>query len=148
MAQLDRAAKWLDGQFGIPGTRLRWGLDAVIGVVPVIGDFAGAALSALLVLAAVRMKAPPTLVGRMAGNVLLEVAGGALPIVGDVFDVYWRANQRNMRILREHLRQQLPPEPAPEKVPPTVPRWVRAMIVLLVASGVWFMIYWLSSPTQ
>src|SRR5262245_44147592 len=92
--RLDRLAWLLDDLFRIPGLRWRVGLDALIGLVPGIGDTITTALSLSLLAAAVRYRVPKITVLRMALNLAIDYAIGSVPVVGDVFDVWWKANQR------------------------------------------------------
>ena len=104
-ARLDRmraAARLLDSQFRIPGTNIRFGLDAIAGLVPGVGDFAGAIASAYFIYEAARLGAPGTVLARMITNVGVEALVGAVPILGDLFDVAFKANNRNMRLLEQH----------------------------------------------
>jgi hypothetical protein len=101
--RLDRLSRLLDTAFVIPGTGIRFGVDAIIGIIPGVGDWAGVALSSLIVIEAARIGIPPALLARMIGNVVFEGVIGYVPIAGDVIDVFWRANRRNMALLREHL---------------------------------------------
>ncbi|MBD0334386.1 MAG: DUF4112 domain-containing protein [Cyanobacteria bacterium Co-bin13] len=107
IARLRNLSYWLDSAIAIPGTRLRFGLDPIIGLLPGGGDTAGLLLSAYIVLEAARMGASKSMLSRMAFNILLETVAGTLPIAGDLFDAAWKSNVRNMRLLEEHL--QLPP---------------------------------------
>lgn len=93
----------LDNSIPIPGTRRRIGLDAVIGLVPGIGDTIGAAMSAYIVLAAARMGVSRTALMRMVSNVAVETVVGSVPVVGDLFDAGWKANARNMDLLRAEM---------------------------------------------
>ena len=97
-------ARVLDEAIRIPGTNIRIGLDALLGLLPGGGDVAGGLFSGLIILQAARLGAPTSVLGRMLGNVALDVVFGAIPILGDVFDVAWRANTRNVRLL-ESWRQ-------------------------------------------
>lgn len=99
---LERLAWWLDSAFVVPGTRFRVGLDALIGLVPGIGDLIGTALSAYIVAVAARRGLPSSVLLRMAVNVGLETLVGVVPIVGDLFDAAWKANQRNVGLLRQY----------------------------------------------
>ena len=99
---LERLAWWLDSAIVVPGTRFRVGLDALIGLVPGVGDLIGAALSAYIVAAAARRGLPSSVLLRMALNVGLEALVGVVPIVGDLFDAAWKANQRNVALLRQY----------------------------------------------
>ena len=89
----------LDSSIPIPGTRLTIGLDALIGLVPVLGDAAGVVLSGYIVREAAALGAPRSILARMAFNVALEGLVGMIPLAGDVFDAAWKANQRNVRLL-------------------------------------------------
>jgi cytochrome c biogenesis protein CcdA len=99
---LDRLAWWLDSSIAVPGTRFRIGFDALIGLVPGIGDLIGTALSAYIVAAAARRGMPGSVLLRMAFNVGVETIVGAVPILGDLFDAAWKANQRNVDLLRQY----------------------------------------------
>jgi hypothetical protein len=92
-------ARLLDEAIRIPGTNIRIGLDALLGLLPGGGDIAGGVFSALIILQAARAGAPTAVLGRMLGNVVTDVIVGAIPILGDLFDVAWRANSRNVRLL-------------------------------------------------
>lgn len=89
----------LDDLVPIPGTRFRFGLDPVIGLVPGLGDAAGAVLAGLLLLTAWSVGAPAAVLLRMAGNIVVDTVVGAIPVVGDLFDFGWKANRRNLRLL-------------------------------------------------
>ena len=96
---LDYVAALLDDIFRIPGTEIRFGLDALIGWVPGIGDAMAGIASFLIVFASWRRGAKAVTLVRMIANVLLETAIGAIPVAGDVFHVVWKANRRNYRLL-------------------------------------------------
>lgn len=105
MARLDKLATLMDAAVVIPGTNIRLGADAVIGLVPGIGDLVSAGISCLIIMEARRMGAPNHLVARMIGNVAIDGLAGSVPIIGDLIDVAFRANLRNMRLLRRHFEQ-------------------------------------------
>ena len=92
-----------DDSMRVPGTDFRFGLDAVIGLVPGIGDATGAAMSAYLLVEAGRLGAPRATLVRMAGNVALEAVVGTIPLLGDLFDAGWKANLRNLKLLEAHV---------------------------------------------
>lgn len=92
-------ARVLDSAVGIPGTPLRVGLDAILGLIPGAGDMIAGALSGYIVLTAVRHGAPGPVIARMLGNVILDTAIGAIPILGDLFDVAYKANMKNVALL-------------------------------------------------
>ena len=103
IARLDKLATVLDVAFRIPFTKFRFGADSLIGLAPGLGDVVTTALSLYIVYEAHKLGAPKAVLGRMLGNVAVDGLIGAVPVAGDVFDVLWRANRRNVRILREHL---------------------------------------------
>jgi hypothetical protein len=103
IARLDGLATLLDTAFFIPGTNIRFGIDAMIGLVPGIGDAITTAMSLYIVHEARQLGAPRHLIARMLANVALDGVVGAVPLLGDAFDVMWRANRRNMVLLRKHL---------------------------------------------
>src|ERR1700674_2586025 len=96
---LDYIAALLDDIFRIPGTQIRFGLDALIGWVPGIGDAMAGIASFLIVFAAWRRGVQSITLVRMIANVLLETTLGAIPVAGDVFHIFWKANRRNYRLL-------------------------------------------------
>lgn len=106
LARLEQLAILMDSAVTIPGTKVTMGLDALIGLVPVIGDVITTAISSYILYEARRLGASKFTIARMAGNVAIDGVVGAIPIVGDMFDVTFRANRRNVRILREHLERQ------------------------------------------
>jgi len=103
IARLDGLATLLATAFFIPGTNIRFGIDAMIGLVPGIGDVITTAMSLYIVHEARQLGAPRHLIARMLANVALDGVVGAVPLLGDAFDVMWRANRRNMTLLRNHL---------------------------------------------
>jgi hypothetical protein len=94
---------WMDAKFEIPVLRWRFGLDAVAGLVPGVGDLATTAVSLFLIALAGRFGLPRITIARMTLNVLIDMLVGALPLVGDVFDVWWKANLRNAQLLSERV---------------------------------------------
>jgi hypothetical protein len=103
IARLDALATLLDSAILIPGTNVRFGLDALIGLVPGIGDTVTTLMSLYIVKEARALGAPRHLILRMLGNVALDGVVGVVPLAGDLFDVMWRANRRNMELLRDWL---------------------------------------------
>jgi hypothetical protein len=106
VARLEAMAKLLDVAFILPGTNIRYGIDGIIGLIPVVGDIIATALSLWVVREARALGAPWHVTARMLGNVALQGAVGAVPVAGDAFDVLFRANMRNARILRRWLDTQ------------------------------------------
>ena len=87
----------------MPGTSLRVGLDPVLGLVPGLGDAAGALLSAWILIEGIRLGASGATLGRMAANIGIDALIGAVPVLGDVFDVVWKANLKNVELLEHHM---------------------------------------------
>lgn len=102
---LDYIAALLDDIFRIPGTQIRFGLDALIGWVPGVGDALAGMASFLIVFAAWRRGVQAITLVRMIANVLLETTLGAIPVAGDVFHIFWKANRRNYRLLIREKEQ-------------------------------------------
>jgi len=103
LRKLDKLAWWMDSAFKVPGTNWRVGLDGLIGLVPGIGDLIAGGASAWIVAHAVRIGLPWHVVIRMGGNVALESLVGTIPVIGDLFDLGYKANQRNVAIMREAI---------------------------------------------
>ena len=101
--RLNRLAWLLDNSIPIPGLRFRIGLDALIGLIPGIGDAVGVLLSTYILGEAARLGVPKTILIRMAFNVAIEGVIGIIPFAGDVFDAAWKANQRNVRLIGAYL---------------------------------------------
>jgi hypothetical protein len=103
LARLRRLAWMIDGVFSIPGTRVRFGLNSMIGLLPVGGDAVLGALSLYIVYEAGRLGLPAHKLARMVANVGVEVLGGSVPLVGDLFDMALKANLRNLSIIENHM---------------------------------------------
>ena len=101
-------AQLLDARFGVPGTRIRFGLDSIAGLVPGAGDLATGAVSLYIVWQARSMGAPVMLLARMLANIGLDTVGGTIPLVGDLFDVAFKANLRNVALLEDWLARGKP----------------------------------------
>src|SRR3954468_13005863 len=106
MARLDALSKLLDVAFIVPGTNIRYGIDGLIGLIPVIGDIITTAISLWLVREARALGAPWHVTARMLSNVALDGAVGIVPLIGDAFDVMFRANVRNVKMLQRWLEKQ------------------------------------------
>jgi Domain of unknown function (DUF4112) len=105
VARLEALAKLMDGAFVIPGTNIRMGLDGIIGLVPVAGDMISGLISTYMIWEARQLGAPRWLIARMVANTLLDTTIGAIPLLGDAFDVMFRANMKNMALLRRHMKR-------------------------------------------
>ncbi len=104
-ADLEFLARLLDDMFHIPGTNIRFGLDPLIGLIPGIGDAISATLSSYLIWRAHKLGASKFTLFRMAGTMAIDTVVGAVPLFGDIFDVQFRANRRNLELLRRQLQK-------------------------------------------
>jgi hypothetical protein len=118
-------ARVLDSAIGVPGTNIRIGLDPILGLVPGAGDIASAMLSAYIVLIAANKGTPRPVIWRMVGNIAVDTALGSLPILGDLFDVAYKSNIRNVELLERYASE-----------PATVTkrsRWLAALVIAILA---------------
>ena len=102
--QVQSLARLMDEQFVVPGTRIRFGWDSILGVFPGFGDVITSAISLLIVHHAWQTGASPIVLARMLANIGLDFMLGAIPLVGDALDFAWKANRKNARLLEQHLR--------------------------------------------
>ena len=116
LLRIEWLARLLDRAVGIPGTRVGFGLDPLLGLVPGFGDVATGALSLWIILEAARLGAPRATLVRMLGNVAVDTLGGTVPLVGDLFDVLFRSNTRNLRLIKRWIDQKHPESRAIEGV--------------------------------
>jgi hypothetical protein len=105
LSRLQRIAKIMDTAWGIPFTRIRFGMDSVIGLVPGAGDVIGLGISAYTLLLAHRLGAPSGLILRMLANAAIDAGLGTIPILGDVFDLFFKSNTRNLKLLADFLER-------------------------------------------
>ena len=103
VARLEALGRLMDGAFVLPGTNIRLGLDAIIGLVPVAGDLISGLVSSYLIWEARQLGVPRWLIARMMANTFLDTTIGAIPLFGDAFDLMFRANMKNMGLLRRHM---------------------------------------------
>lgn len=103
-----RSVAWILDR-SIPIGKWRIGLDPLLGLIPGLGDWAGATLSLYVLYHAARMGMPTPVLARMSGNVLIEAVVGTVPVLGDLFDMAWQANMRNVRLVEEHYEPKLRP---------------------------------------
>ena len=102
---LDSIRRWarlLDSQFRVPGTRITFGLDPIIGLIPGVGDIVGPIFGLVVVAHAWRIRVPKVIIVRMIVNGAIDAALGVVPFLGDAIDVFWKANQANVRLLEQH----------------------------------------------
>lgn len=100
-----RVSRLLDSQFRLPGTDIRFGLDPILGFIPVLGDLGTTAVSVSLLLTMLKHGASGRVVVRMALNILLDSIIGAIPVLGNIFDFAYKSNERNVELLRQHYAE-------------------------------------------
>jgi hypothetical protein len=105
LERLRALSRLLDEAFRVPGTRIRFGLDGLVGLVPVLGDITTGLFSIYIVRQAASFGVPGRTVARMIFNVLVDVASGAVPLAGDAMDVLWKANRKNLKLLDKWLEE-------------------------------------------
>lgn len=105
-SDIRQLAEWLDTRFEIPGTKIRFGFDSIIGLIPGVGDLATTVLGAYIVIRARELGAPPLLQARMVLNLAIDALVGAIPLIGDIFDLAFKSHVRNVRMLLRHLDEQ------------------------------------------
>jgi hypothetical protein len=106
LERLERISRILDTAIRVPGLGIRFGIDGIIGLAPGIGDAATTLLSCWIVYQAYRLGASREVLTKMAGNVAIDGVIGVVPLLGDLFDVMWRANRRNVNLLRAHFERE------------------------------------------
>jgi len=136
LRRLDQVAGLLDDRFRIPGTEIRFGLDPLLGVVPGGGDWVAWVAGIYVIWEGARLEVRPSLLVRMAGHTIVDLLGGYVPLVGDLFDVAYRSNRKNVELLFDYFdyekrgssRRELP-EPLPEA---EIPAWKTYLTVALL----------------
>lgn len=104
LKKLENLARLLDSSFRIPGTSFQMGLDSLIGLIPGIGDTTGGILSTYIIWQAARMGVPRVVLMRMGVNAVFDAILGAIPVVGDIFDITFKANQKNVQLLSNYYQ--------------------------------------------
>ena len=107
LRRVQRYARWMDSSFRIPLTPIKFGWDSVLGVVPGVGDVLTAVMGGWILREAYAAGVSKRTMARMMGNLAVDVTAGSVPVVGDVFDVFWKSNLRNAKLLEKHLRDRL-----------------------------------------
>ena len=102
LRHLDTLAKWMDNKFVIPGTNIRFGLDALIGLIPGAGDLTTFGISGVMIFIMAQNGASGFVLARMILNVLVDTIVGAVPLIGDIFDVGFKSNTKNVQLMKEH----------------------------------------------
>lgn len=134
--RLRTMSRLLDNAFTVPGTRIRFGLDPLIGLVPGVGDAIGAIFSGYLILQASRLGAPRSVLMRMMANLGIDTVVGWVPFLGDVFDVGWKANTRNLALLEQHLERPAAARAASRRTLLLIAAALLLFLVVIIALGV------------
>jgi hypothetical protein len=136
LERLKRLSRLLDSAFVIPGTHYRVGLDAIVGLVPGIGDAIGAIFSTYIIYQAARLGASRAILIRMIGNVAVDTIVGEIPLLGDLFDVSFKSNLRNLSLLEQHLHRPVAAKAQSRRVLLVLGIGLLALLVGVVALGV------------
>ena len=138
LAALRRLQRWLDDAYRIPGTNIRFGWDAVVGLVPWVGDVTTALMACGIIVQAHQMRVPRVIQLRMMLNVAVDLLAGLVPFVGDVADVFWKSNKKNFALLERH---------ALTDAKPMRGDWIfvtsAVSAILLIAMAPLVMVYWI-----
>lgn len=139
LQRIKTIANLMDAKFKIPGTDIRFGLDALIGLIPGAGDLTGFGISGYMIWVMAHNGASGFVLARMILNVLIDTMFGSIPILGDLFDVAFKSNLRNMRLMEQHYEQGRHNGSAWKVIVPVL------LLLLLVIVGIVVLIYWLIS---
>lgn len=132
LKQLNYLAKLMDAQFRVPGTNFRFGLDGIIGLIPGAGDLSTFAVSGYMLWIMANNGASGFVLARMTFNILIDAIVGAVPILGDIFDVAFKANMRNMRLMQQHYEEGRHKGSAWKVIVP-----VLIVVFLIIAAIIW-----------
>jgi hypothetical protein len=136
-----RALHWwaelLDSRFRVPGTRIRFGIDPLLSLIPGLGDLASPIFALVLITHALQLKVPPVVVARMAINALVDAVIGSVPIAGNVGDIFWRANTANLALLERHARPGQRPTRSNYVLVFTIAGLFGLLLIIPVVVGVW-----------
>ena len=106
LRRLNNVARLMDTALRIPGTNIRFGADSVLGLIPVFGDASGAIVGLIIVNEARKLGVPPAKMGQMLVNLATDAVVGSVPVLGDVFDVYFKSHKRNIKLILDHFDMQ------------------------------------------
>jgi hypothetical protein len=101
LLRLKLLSERLDDSIKIPGTNQKIGIDAIVGIIPILGDFIGVIFSTYIMYSGIKMGVSSKIVKKMAANIAIEFVIGSIPIIGDIFDALWKANKRNVELIEE-----------------------------------------------
>ena len=131
LSRLDKFSRFTDSSIGIPFTKFKIGAEAIIGLVPVVGDVAGLVLASYVLVEAQRAGASKGVKLKMLRNMGIDFVGGLLPVFGDAFDAIFKANTRNTRLLKNYLEKQLEVEPPAPPFPWKTLIWLSVLFALV-----------------
>lgn len=137
LKRLQRMSHLLDKAIAIPGSDIRVGLDPILGLLPGGGDVVTGLLSVYIVFEAAKMGLPAQTLGRMGGNILLDVLSGMVPVLGDLFDVGWKANSRNVALIEKHMAAPAPSRAADKIFSIVVIVGLVLLVIGMAALSVW-----------
>jgi Domain of unknown function (DUF4112) len=127
---LDQLSRWMDGLFRIPGIGWRFGLDALVGLIPGVGDTATSLVSFYILAAGVRYRVPKVTLARMGLNIAIDYVLGTIPVIGDLFDFVWKSNEMNVRLLRKRATVS-----AAEAKQGRTSDWIFVGVIILILVG-------------
>lgn len=133
-----KLAEWMDSRFTIPGTNIHFGLDPIISLIPGAGDWLAGIISSYFILLGARADLPPVILWRMGFNILIDIVIGSIPLLGDLFDVGWKANNRNAELLEQYRQH--------DKTTERHSRWILwsiAITLILMIVGLLALLGWL-----
>lgn len=135
--RMEKLAWVLDGAIPVPGTKFRFGLDSIIGLIPGIGDVLGLLLGAAILYEGLRIGAPRPLMWKMVGNSVADAVLGLVPVLGDLFDFAFKSNKRNVRLLMEHIDRLDAPRATPDRTANGLALLLLVTVVAGFAGLVW-----------
>ena len=139
LRHIEWLAKLMDSQFRIPGTNIRFGFDALLGLIPGAGDFGGFLISVVMLTTLARNGASGYVMARMFMNIIVDALVGSIPLLGDLFDVAFKANERNLQLMRDHYQEGKHQGSASRIIIPVI------LVLLLVLTAIGWMSYKLIS---
>jgi len=137
LKRLRQISHVLDNAIPLPGTKVRVGLDPILGLLPGGGDVLTGFLSVYIVVEGARMGVPAATLGRMSTNIVLDVLTGMVPVLGDLFDVTWKANSQNVKLLEKHIASPEPSRAADKMFAVVVIAMLIALVVGVAAFSMW-----------
>lgn len=137
LKRLRQMSHVLDNAIAVPGTKVRFGLDPILGVLPGGGDVLTGLMSVYIVFEGARLGLPAATIGRMGFNILLDTLTGLVPVIGDLFDVTWKANSQNVALLEKHIANPVPSRAADKAFAFVVIVALLALVLGMAALSVW-----------